>query len=113
MKLQKDPFERIKSGNKSIEIRLFDEKRKNIKIWDDIIFVNVENNSEIFVKVVDLMKYESFQNLLDDFDIQDFGYEKNYDKNLYLNYLYTFYSKVDEKKYGVLWIKIELKCTNK
>ena len=106
MKLQNDPFEKIKLGKKILEVRLFDEKRRNIKIWDDIVFVNVENNDQIFVKVVDLMKYESFHDLLNDFNIQNFGYEKNYDKNLYLYYLYSFYSLEDENKYWVLWIKI-------
>lgn len=109
MHLKQYLFERIKSAKKSIEARLFDEKRKKIKIWDDIMLVNVEDNSEILVKVIDLMRYDSFQNLLDDFDIQNFGYEKKYDKIFYLNYLYGFYSKIDENKYVVLWIKIELK----
>lgn len=32
------PFERIKNGTKTIEFRLYDEKRKQIKVGDKIEF---------------------------------------------------------------------------
>ena len=38
MKLLEDPFDRIKNGIKTIEFRLFDEKRRLIKIGDKIEF---------------------------------------------------------------------------
>jgi len=31
MKLQESPFERIKDGTKTIELRLYDEKRRKVK----------------------------------------------------------------------------------
>lgn len=34
MKLLKEPFDNIKNGTKTIEFRLYDEKRKQIKIGD-------------------------------------------------------------------------------
>ena len=38
MKLMPKYFECIKSGTKRIELRLNDEKRKNIAIGDEIVF---------------------------------------------------------------------------
>lgn len=38
MKLLEDPFEQIKSGAKTVEIRLFDEKRKVLRVGDIIEF---------------------------------------------------------------------------
>ena len=38
MKLNENPFERMKNGTKTIEFRLNDEKRKKIKIGDKITF---------------------------------------------------------------------------
>lgn len=38
MKLQEDPFERIKNGTKTVEFRLYDEKRQSIQIGDEIEF---------------------------------------------------------------------------
>lgn len=42
MKLQRQPFEGIKSGKKRIEMRLYDEKRSLIKVGDDICFTDME-----------------------------------------------------------------------
>ena len=39
MKLQPKYFECMKKGSKIIEVRLFDEKRRNIKIGDEIEFL--------------------------------------------------------------------------
>ena len=39
MKLNESPFERIKNGTKTIEFRLYDEKRRQIKIGDKIVFI--------------------------------------------------------------------------
>ena len=38
MKLQPKFFDFIKSGTKRIELRLYDEKRRNIELGDKIIF---------------------------------------------------------------------------
>lgn len=43
MKLQEDPFERIKNGTKTVEFRLYDEKRQTIQIGDEIEFSNYQN----------------------------------------------------------------------
>jgi len=38
MKLSTEPFNKIASGEKVIESRLFDEKRQKISIGDQIVF---------------------------------------------------------------------------
>ena len=40
MQLQPEPFSMIKSGVKTIELRLYDEKRRKIRIGDEILFTN-------------------------------------------------------------------------
>lgn len=42
MKLNPEPFELISSGQKTIELRLNDEKRQRIKISDEIIFTKTK-----------------------------------------------------------------------
>ena len=42
MKLQEDPFERIKNGTKTVEFRLYDEKRRTIQIMKSN-FQNYQN----------------------------------------------------------------------
>ena len=55
MKLQEDPFERIKNGTKTVEFRLYDEKRQTIQIGDEIEFSKLpELQEKLLVKVIDL-----------------------------------------------------------
>ena len=64
MKLQEDPFERIKNGTKTVEFRLYDEKRQTIQIGDEIEFSKLpELQEKLLVKVIDLYKEKSFEKL--------------------------------------------------
>ena len=47
MKLDPQPFESIKSGEKTIELRLFDEKRQLINVGDTIVFTDTQNESNV------------------------------------------------------------------
>ena len=103
MKLNEDPFERIKNGTKTIEFRLYDEKRRKVKIGDKIEFSKLPDLQEkILVDVLDLYTEPSFEEL----------FEKLYkDKELAkqkANAMYEIYSPENEKKYGVVGIKIKL-----
>ena len=65
MKLLESPFERIKNGTKTIEFRLFDEKRKQIKIGDQIEFSKLPDLKEkLLVDVIELYKEDTFETLL-------------------------------------------------
>ena len=46
MKLKEDPFERMKNGTKTIEFRLYDEKRRKIKVGDEIEFFKLPKLQE-------------------------------------------------------------------
>ena len=103
MKLNDDPFERIKNGTKTIEFRLYDEKRRKVKIGDKIEFSKLPDLQEkILVDVLDLYTEPSFEEL----------FKKLYeDKELAkqkANAMYEIYSPENEKKYGVVGIKIKL-----
>ena len=64
MKLNESPFERIKNGTKNIEFRLFDEKRQQIKIGDQIEFSKLPDLQEkLLVTVTKLYREDTFENL--------------------------------------------------
>ena len=64
MKLKEIPFERIKNGTKTVEFRLYDEKRRKIKIGDKIEFSKLPDLQEkIIVEVLDLYHEKSFNEL--------------------------------------------------
>lgn len=62
MKLKEDPFERMKNGTKTIEFRLYDEKRRKIKVGDEIEFFKLPKLQErILVRVKNLYRGDSFK----------------------------------------------------
>ena len=64
MKLNESPFERIKNGTKTIEFRLYDEKRQQVKIGDKIEFSKLPDLQEkLIVDVIDLYREDTFENL--------------------------------------------------
>jgi len=96
-----EPFENIKNGIKTMEIRLNDEKRQQIKLNHIIKIINRENENEtLFVRVIGLSRFPSFEKLYKTFNDKVKPYEKEI--------LAKVYSKEDEEKYGVLVIHIEL-----
>ncbi|MEI6353052.1 MAG: ASCH domain-containing protein [Candidatus Nomurabacteria bacterium] len=99
--LHNESFEKIKNGSKKIEARLLDEKRKLIKVGDKILFLNRENSETLMREVKDIIFAISFERLLIDRNIKDFGYDT---KEEFLEVLYQFYSKEDEEKLGVIGI---------
>ena len=101
MKLQNEPFKQIKKGIKKIEIRLNDEKRKIFEINDYIEFTNITTLEIMFVKITNLYHFKNFEDLFNNFDNSILGcgsYEE----------MYKYYSREEEKKYGVLGIEIKV-----
>ena len=107
MKLQENPFERIKNGTKTVEFRLYDEKRQKIAIGDTIIFQKEpELEDTMRVKVIGLVRYNTFEELFKDFDIEMMA-DKSMTKQELLSVLEEFYTPEKQKQYGVVGIRIE------
>lgn len=76
LKLAAEPFNAITSGNKTIESRLFDDKRQKIQLGDQLIFTNRDDPSQTAaVKVVGLLRYQTFHDLFVHNDPRKFGGE--------------------------------------
>ena len=108
MKLQPEYYNFILNGTKRIEIRLYDEKRQNIKLGDTIKFLKEPELSESFnAKVIGLLRYNSFKDMFKDFDISILS-DKSMTKEELIKVLEQFYTKEKQERYGVLGIRIEL-----
>ena len=105
MKLNNEPFECIKNGTKTIELRLNDEKRKLLTVGDYIEFTNRITNEKLLVEVIDLFKYNSFEELYKHFNKIEMGYSINEEANP--KDMENYYTKEEQEKYGVLGIKIK------
>lgn len=106
MKLQNSPFYSIKSGKKTIEMRLNDEKRKLIKIGDTIEFTHMENGEKVLTCVVNLTPFPSFKELYGHFDKTALGYEKN--EIAHHTDMSKYYDEREISLYGVLAIEVKL-----
>lgn len=108
MKLQPKYYNFILNGTKRIEVRLFDEKRQQIKIGDIIKFLKESDLNESFnAEVIGLLRYNSFEDMFKDFDISILS-DKSMSKEELIGVLEQFYTKEEQEKYGVLGIRIEL-----
>ena len=106
MQLATEYFEKIKNGAKTIECRLYDEKRRQLNVRDIIEFNDIKNKqSKIVSEIVALHQSSSFSRLLDQFPIASFG---GGSKEQILADLKQFYSDEDERRYGVVGIEIKL-----
>ena len=107
LRLNEKPFNSIKKGTKIIEMRLLDEKRKQYKIGDILIFKKRPEEVETLkVKIINLHKVNSFKDLYDRFDKVKLGYTE--DETANPEDMQEFYSIEDQEKYGVVGIEIEV-----
>lgn len=109
MALDAEPFEKIRDGEKTIELRLNDDKRRKVKVGDKIIFtLNGSENDYIMTRVVALHKFSSFKELYSKLPLDKCGYSNLEAKSADPNDMRRYYTAEDEAKYGVVGIEIEL-----
>ncbi len=107
MHLREKPFYMIKSKQKDIEMRLYDEKRQKIKIGDTIEFSNEETGQVINTEVVALHVYDNFEKLYSEFDKKRLGYMDGEEAKP--EDMGQYYSVPEINKYGVVGIEIKIK----
>lgn len=103
MGLRKGPFDSIVSGRKTVEMRLYDEKRRKILPGDRIRFSDGEGEETVVV-VKDVIRFPSFKELYETFDKKDLGYGDGEDASPVD--MEKYYSVEDIERYGVLAIRI-------
>lgn len=106
MNLQPKYFDFIKDGTKRIELRLYDEKRRSIQLGDIIEFAK-SDDEKFKAEVVGLLRYNSFADLFEDFDISILA-DSPMTKQELLEVLGEFYSEEKQAEFGVIGIRIKL-----
>ena len=106
MNLQPKYFDFIKDGTKRIELRLFDEKRQQIQLGDTIEFTK-SKDEKFTAEVIGLLRYNSFNDLFEDFDISILA-DKSMTKQELLDVLSEFYTPEKQAEFGVLGIRLKL-----
>ena len=109
LNLHPRPFMLIKDGMKTIELRLLDEKRREISVGDTLIFINTEDDSDkLLCKVKALYTFASFTELYESLPLEKCGYLPHEIAAASPTDMNIYYSLEKQAKYGVVGIEIEL-----
>ena len=107
MHLAAEPFDQIDRGEKTVEMRLYDEKRRKINVGDAIRFESTADETDVlFAEVKALRVFPSFEALYRSLPPAALGYEDASSADP--ADMRRYYSAEEEKKYGVVGIEIEL-----
>ena len=109
MKLTFEPFEKTRKGIKKIEMRLYDEKRKKIKVGDTIVFINKQNtNMKLVTQVEKIYIFKNFFDLYQSLPIEDLGYIGSEVLKASPKDMEKYYSLEEQLKYSVVGYRLKL-----
>ena len=108
MKLHAAPFKRIKNGQKTIELRLLDEKRQRIQMGDRIVFTNRTTGEKLRAVVKALHRFDSFEELYENLPLLKCGYTAEDIDKAHPSDMERYYSAEEQQKYGVVGIELGL-----
>lgn len=110
MKLKAHPFNMIRSGQKTFELRLYDEKRQKVHVGDEIEFSCLDGNEAPFVvRVTGLHLFENFAVLYSAPPLLKCGYTEETIEDASPDDMNQYYSVEEQVQYGVVGIEIKLK----
>ncbi|OGC81930.1 MAG: hypothetical protein A2V81_03570 [Candidatus Abawacabacteria bacterium RBG_16_42_10] len=109
MWLNANAFSMVKSGSKTIELRLYDEKRRKLKTGDKITFSNrTDKNEKIDTLIIDLLVFPSLEEMFNTIDGIAVGYNQDARLQEKLDNMHKYYSPEEEKLYGVCAIFVKV-----
>lgn len=109
MRLTAVPFEKMRNGSKVIELRLYDEKRKRIKIGDTILFISLEDPKDTLItRVVDIYTFASFEELYRALPLEYLGYNADEVDMASPKDMEQFYSPKEQAQYGVVGFRLDM-----
>lgn len=113
-------FDAVKAGTKTIEVRLFDEKRKLIDVGDYIEFRRVGNEDDrIKKRVANMFLNKTFKKIFEksmfdeqgewvrEYTPEQFGSPKDCTTDEYVEAMYRIYGRAEEEKYGAIAFILE------
>lgn len=106
--LDSDIFDVVLGGEKNVEIRVNDEKRRRLHVGDTLIFLRrPEEIDKIKATVTNLVYFGSFEDVVNNYEMKRM-YLENKSKEDYINLMKRFYSDEEVSQYGVVAIEFEL-----
>lgn len=107
MNLTPQPFEMIAAGRKTIELRLLDEKRKQIQAGDILIFTNTEDGAQLRCLVKKLHYFANFVELYAALPLEACGYLPEELATARPEDMDAYYPPEKQARYSVVVIEME------
>ena len=109
MRLDKDAFAAMDAGKKTIELRLWDEKRRRIQAGDVIRFESTNDETDVlYARVEGLRFFASFDELYAALPLTDCGYTAKEAKTASPRDMDRYYSPEEQRTWGVVGIELSL-----
>ena len=111
MNLRHTYYEMVKSGQKDIELRLYDEKRRQMCAGDIVLIYDAENPSDyIRREIVHMHIAQSFASLATQINVRRTGFDILEQFSAAVS---KFYTPTQESRYGVVGIELMVAQPNK
>ena len=109
MNLNDRPFEMIQSGQKTIELRLYDEKRREIAAGDIIEFTNTSDETQkLKARVKALHIFKDFAELYAALPLDKCGYSEAELAAASPDDMLEYYPKEKQARCGAVGIELEI-----
>ena len=106
MNLVPTAFVKIADGNKTIELRLNDEKRQQINVEDTVVFDCSSTKDIITAQISGLHKFSNFKELYNALPLEKCGYTVAELDTAHYTDMEQYYTKEQIEKYGALGIEL-------
>ena len=108
MNLDPGPWARVKSGEKTIELRLYDEKRRKLSVGDFVTCRNTETGEPLNARVLALHVFPDFAALYAALPLPACGYRESELAAASYRDMEQYYAPSRQAQYGVVGIEIEV-----
>ena len=109
MNLDPEPFSKIRDGSKTVELRLYDEKRRRISPGDTIRFTNARRPEEtVLTRVQALEVFPSFAELYGALPLLECGYTPETVESASPADMERYYAPELQARWGVAGIRVRV-----
>lgn len=107
MRLEADAFRKIDAGEKTFELRLYDENRRRVQAGDVIRFESTADDTDVlYARVEGLRFFASFDELYAALPLTACGYTAEEAKTAFPRDMDRYYSPEAQRQWGVVGIEI-------
>lgn len=104
MTLCDGPFRMVEAGTKTVELRLYDEKRRLVRVGDEILFRHAQTDETCRCFVREVRVFPDFAELYRHYTKTEMGYTEN--ETADPDDMLLYYQKDDIARLGVVAIRI-------